>query len=294
MTNIQSIKTVAGLLLAVFTSATLAQEEFQQVQQVIEIQASPDALSDGGAFFLPEIGENATVEVLSGDDDGVMIMSSSSSIGGDLPAVMGRNMFGKNAQASELMGLLQNKSIREEIDLVDAQYQKMKDFQKAKSKDIQKVIKDVLGGGKVDAKAIEQLVKKSQGEASKQLEDMLLPHQISRLRQVSRQVQMQQRGTAEMLTSRAFAKELGLNDEEKKDLRDKAKEIEKRVKAQIAKLKADARKELIDTLPADKQAKLKEMIGENFNYEKPDMRSRLEEFRKKMEDRRTERKIKES
>lgn len=293
------------LMLATFSSFGWSQE-VGEVQQVVEIQTTGDALGEGGAFFVPELlGNEATIDVVAddGDGDGVVVMSSSTSFGdvgdvtfGEIP-FGDSGFFGKRsaeAKASELMSLLQNKSVREEIELIDSQYQKMRDFQDSRTKEMRKAMKGLFSGGKIDPNGIKAMIEKSQAESSKQLEEMLLPHQVARLRQVSRQVRMQSRGTAQTLTSSAFAKELGLTDEQKSDFREKAAEIEKRVKAEIAKLKSDARKELVGTLPSDKQEKLKELIGEEFEYQKPDMKSRLNEIRKQMEDRITEKRIKES
>ncbi len=282
MKTLHSATSALGILAILLATSAFSQDEFGEVQQVIEIQGD---VPEGGTFFIPEIGNADTVDVIS-NGDGVMVMSASTSFGDAPPFLSGDGIsFGNSDRTdSGLMSLLQDKSIREEIDLVDAQYEKMRKFNESKSKNAKKLFQNLFKDGKIDATAIKEMMEKSQKEASKQLEEMLLPHQVARLRQVSRQVQMQSRGTAETLTSSKFAEELGLSEEEKSELRKKAEEIGKRVKAEIAKLKLDARRELIGTLPSEKQEKLKEMIGDDFAYERPDMKSRLREIRKKAEE----------
>ena len=109
---------------------------------------------------------------------------------------------------------------------------------------------------------------------------MLLPHQIKRLKQVALHNRMNEMGTADALTSGSLADALELTDEQKKLLKEKSKEIEERVKAEVAKIRADAKDELYKVLDAKQQAKLRELVGDHFEKESP-KRSRIHELMKK-------------
>lgn len=263
---------LTALMLA-WMALTACAQDLELDGAAIELQVIGEA--PDGAFFVPDVADS--FHAVEGDN--VMVMSSSIDVDG-------------GQAESGLMHLLDNKSIREEIELIDSQYEKMRKFQKAKAVEMRQAVKGIMNGGKIDINAIKEMAARQQESARKELEEMLLPHQVSRLRQLSHQVRLQNRGAGDVLTSGVLARELGLTDEEKSDLATKAAEIEARVKAEIAQLKSDARRELIGTLPDDKQKKLKELIGEDFKYEKPDMRARFREMRKQMEERAA--KVKES
>jgi len=90
------------------------------------------------------------------------------------------------------LSLLDNKDVREELELVGDQLDKFRDAQNEMRELITEKAKS-LAGGKLDpsqmgeiAKEIAELKKGSQTK----LESLLLPHQLERLKQVALQIQM--------------------------------------------------------------------------------------------------------
>ena len=201
---------------------------------------------------------------------------------------------------SGMMNLLQNKSIREEIELVDDQYKKMQDFYKSRQasimKEVQALIKPAAGGGKksnesvqLRGKKIKEMIDKQQKEAEDKLKDLLLPHQLKRLEQVSHQVRMKNSGTLNSLTRGKLKEELDLSDDDVKNLKDKSKSIQKKLEEDIAKLRAKAKKDLLKELSPKQQRKLEEILGDKFEYKPTDWQSRIKEIQERVK-KRTEKK----
>jgi Spy/CpxP family protein refolding chaperone len=105
-------------------------------------------------------------------------------------------------------------------------------------------------------------------ETDKQLEKVLLPHQLDRLKQIDLQTKLQQRG-AQALTSGDVAKALNLTDEQRDKLEKRAAEVQQELQTQIKKLQADARQKMLDVLTDDQQAQLKKMMGQQFDMPDP-------------------------
>ena len=107
----------------------------------------------------------------------------------------------------------------------------------------------------------EQINKETRAE----LAQILLPHQSKRLDQLSAQLRMQGGGMA--LLSGDVARDLGVTDEQREQLRTKVEEIEREARKQEAEIRRQAREKVIRLLTPDQQKKLKDLIGEPFTFE---------------------------
>ncbi len=198
-------------------------------------------------------------------------------------------VFGSTTAGGDMMKLLQNKSIRDEIELVDGQYEKMQNVNKTVQEEMMKQIKGLMepaGGGKdrtestrLRAQNLADLMKKlkKQKEAAEsQLKELLLPHQIKRLQELAYQVSLKNGGgTVDALTRGKLKEELELNDKDVEKLKMKSRELNLRLEKEIAALREKARKDLLDELSGKQKAKLKELVGDDFELKEPNRRSRL-------------------
>lgn len=229
---------------------------------------------DGEVFFL-ESASSGSGEVISSTTASISFAPSV-----DLMPI---GSGAKNGDF-ELMHLLRNQSIRDEIELVESQYEKMRKRNEqiqAELKELsQSLMKAKDGAFKFDSEALKKIVERQaefQKNAKADLEEMLLPHQIKRLRQVALQDQMNRFGTAEALSTGVLAEALELTDEQKESLKEKSKEIEERVRKEIAKIRAEAKQELYKVLDAKQQDKLSELVGDHFEKVNP-RRAKLQEL----------------
>jgi Spy/CpxP family protein refolding chaperone len=107
----------------------------------------------------------------------------------------------------------------------------------------------------------EQINKETRAEQEK----ILLPHQLKRLDQLSAQLRMQNLGFA--LMGGDVARDLGVTDQQREELRTKIEEIDRETRKQEAELRRQAREKVIKLLTPDQQTKLKDMTGEWFTFE---------------------------
>ena len=105
-------------------------------------------------------------------------------------------------------------------------------------------------------------------DTEKQLEKVLLPHQLERLKQIDLQNRIQQRG-ASALTSGDIAKALNLTDEQRDKLEKRAAEVQQELQTQIRQLQADARKKMLDVLTPDQRTQLDKLLGQQFDLPEP-------------------------
>jgi hypothetical protein len=268
-TTLKSIVAVGVCLGGFHSSAVVAQEGEPAVSEdVMEIQMAVDDESGAGPIVIsssrmafsddPEGGESS-FQIFTGND-----------IGGD---------WMPNGGAIDPLTLLDNESVREELELVGDQLDKYKDAQTQLREEIGEKAKSLAGGrlspaemGEV-AKEIAELQK---GRQTK-LESMLLPHQLERLKQVAVQIQMKKRGAANTLLSDQMTEELGIDEAQKKRIEERQKELKKELADRMAELKEEIRDKLLAELTSEQKAKLEELSGDDFDYKPTDFRKQIQE-----------------
>lgn len=171
-------------------------------------------------------------------------------------------------------GLLQDESVRKELDLVDEQITKLTDLATRLREDIQAQLQGVDFGSFRDLSEEERNARMAEiraktekvtADAQKEIDAVLLPHQRERLKQLAVQSQMRF-GADRALTNGTLAEELGITEEQKEKLAAKQQEIQAGLQEKIAKLQEEARDELFSVLTSEQQAKLKAMIGKSFTF----------------------------
>lgn len=114
-------------------------------------------------------------------------------------------------------------------------------------------------------KKSQERLKELREELAKEIDNILLPHQRRRLEEISLRMKMKQRGTSGSLVDTELAKTLGIDDAQKDRIRRRAAEVQKELEEKIAKLREEAREEILDELSPDQQRKLKDMLGSEFD-----------------------------
>jgi hypothetical protein len=191
------------------------------------------------------------------------------------PEELGESSAGKAtmwraSQRSSLMDLLRDPRVRQELDMLDDQFEELQ----AKSQEIQRRtngrVLTLLGEARNDSlspQKVRENIQALRQEAEQEIEKAILPFQFRRLRQVALHVQMSRRGVADVLTNDPLASELGLTEEQKESLRETAEEVEKELAEEMAKLRAKAKAKLFAKLDKKQQEKLSEILGDEFNGE---------------------------
>ncbi len=190
------------------------------------------------------------------------------------PMILGGNpMFGVDPNnRSALFNLLTNESVRRELQLKDDQFAGVQKVMQESQKRISETVRANMAAGKGNFGAgISELVVESRKASEAAIEEILLPEQLSRVRQLAYQVEIAQLGLGEALTSGRLGKEIDVHEDQKQHLTDKAAAIETEARLAIAKIRAAARAKLFAELAPDQRKKAEELLGPHFDYEEPNL-----------------------
>ncbi|MCA9192983.1 MAG: hypothetical protein KDB03_14505 [Planctomycetales bacterium] len=189
---------------------------------------------------------------------GIFLGSSPSFLGGVDP----------NSQ-SQLFQLLNNKSIRQELQLTEEQQQGVKTIVEESSKRISEAIRSSMadgGAGKISLN-MKPLLEEHRAQAEAAIEEILLPDQLKRVRQLAFQIEIAQVGLGESLVNGRLGTEIGIYDDQKQFLTDRAAAIEAEVREQIAVIQTAARAKMFAELSPEQRKAAEELLGAYFSYE---------------------------
>lgn len=255
---------IAGLccasLLATETIAQETGEDILEVQMAVDDEsgAGPIVISSSRMAFAGESeGGESTFEVFTGGD----------MMGGFMP----------NANVDPL-SLLNNKDVREELELVGDQLEKYQQAQKELKEKIKEKTQ-ALTSGEIDPASMGMIAREigeMQKAGQQQMQSMLLPHQLERLKQVALQMQMKRRGAANTLLSDQIAEELGIDAAQKKRIEARQKELKKELADRMEKLKLEIREKLLAELTSEQKVKLDKLSGDKFDYKPTSIKDRIQ------------------
>lgn len=224
-----------------------------------------------------QVESSSAAIVVSSDESGsgpaVMAMSFSNENGdvtfssGEVAMVPGMALPGFSPFGSDPIGMLGNSEVMDEIELVPDQRAELERLNKEFGERISEQIKGMKDGSLSGEKArdIGEVFRKLNEEKQAAVRNVLLPHQMERLQQISLQGRMKAGGASGLLADKKLAEELGITEEQQKKLREKAEELSRQLREKIEALREQTREELLGELTAEQREKLKKMLGEKFS-----------------------------
>ncbi len=163
--------------------------------------------------------------------------------------------------------LLQREEVREEIMLVDDQLEQLEelnnDFRNAMRSEFEKMREE----GSRDWTKIREFATQKQAEMKEEVDSILLPHQVSRLKQLSVQSRISRSGAQGALESDEVKDALGLTDEQLEEIRTVAEETQAELQEKIAELQKEARKKILAVLTPEQQKTWEELTGDEFKFQ---------------------------
>ena len=234
-------------------------------QEQIEVQAAPQS-SFGVIRMQSSDGETGDIQVFS--------TNAAWASGDSMITMASPMMFGDE------FSMIGNPQFQDELNLVPEQREQIKQFNQEFSKKMTDFFKSDEGRLNLqDPEKIKDFMKEIQEAKEAKVKDILMPHQIERLKQVSLQSEMRARGDSNALTAGKLAEALGIDEEQKKRIQERSKELKEQLEKDIAKLREEAREDLLDELTSDQRKKLNEMLGDKFEYKTPNVRDRVQRLR---------------
>ena len=177
-----------------------------------------------------------------------------------------------NVSQAPLINLINHPSIEKELMLSDEQQSKIKQIRVEGRKAIQEAAKEIsLNQLNADgSRATTENLGKIAENQDHLLREVLLPHQIKRLQEISFQALVLDYGIIQVLKSTITGKEFGIDDEQLQSLKKEGERIEKKLAEDIERLKVRANEELLGHLTSDQKAKFNDFHGEPFRATKAD------------------------
>ena len=178
---------------------------------------------------------------------------------------------GRAGGADNPQRLLRSEAVQKELEMTDEQIELIKELGEGRGRG-QGVDREALRAemeGLSDeerAAKIKEMRDSRSKEQKEKLNEILLPHQMDRLSQLS--VQASAQNGARSLLGGPLAEKLNITDEQKEQLRETAEELQKKFDEEVAKLRAEMQAKLVETLTSEQQAELKEITGEKFTFER--------------------------
>ena len=165
-------------------------------------------------------------------------------------------------QAS-LMGLIGNPRVREDLEIVDEQYEQFLERSAAAQQQVAEQLREMDFS---DREGLVRRIRDIQDQTRRELETVLLPHQMERLQQIRAQSILRRRSFVEAITSEPMRSELDISSRQAEALQEEAQKIEADTAKQIAELREKARQRLIKTLDRSQQQKIDELFGDSFDF----------------------------
>ena len=182
---------------------------------------------------------------------------------------------------SALFNLLGNESIRNELELSEAQYGGVQKIMKASQDRMTKMIRTRMMARKegqsvqLGGADFQDLMDENRVQAEDAIEEILLPEQMTRIRQLAYQVEISREGIGDSLVSGRLGKEIGVYEDQKEELAARAAKIEQEAKMAILAIKSQARAKLFKELTPEQRKKAEELLGDYFEYEEPTLGQQL-------------------
>jgi len=164
-------------------------------------------------------------------------------------------------------------SVKDDLELVDDQLQKITqirtDMQKEMS-EMYKKTRDVPREERMERYG--ELSKELAEKVENQIKEVLLPEQVARLSQISLQMRLRSYySLGQALSGDKLAKSLGISDKQKKELLEVQQEVQKEMREKLsefqAKLREEAQEKILKVLSKKQRDKLETMKGEEFEYQ---------------------------
>jgi Spy/CpxP family protein refolding chaperone len=169
----------------------------------------------------------------------------------------GRGGFGGGGGGE--MFLLNDENVQKDLEILDSQKEKITALREKITEEMRSMFQG--GGGGQDAR--EKIREKMEG-FQKEMNDILLPHQRERLKQIGVQSRLRFGNT-----SNAIGDALELSEDDKKKLADKDKELTAEMNKEMTKIREKYRDKLLEVLSPEQRAKWKQLVGNPVEFAAP-------------------------
>jgi hypothetical protein len=174
----------------------------------------------------------------------------------------------------ELYLLRGNQQIIEDLELVGFQYKELMQVQEDMRTGMRDLVQKINA---VKGEERERLINEFYGQFRKRVDEILLPHQAKRLRQIAIQSTVVREGKINengLLNHPAVIAEVGISPEQLKKMNEVAKQEAEKIQKELEKMREEARTNVLEILSDQQRKKLEEVIGVRFDFQSEYERSK--------------------
>lgn len=168
--------------------------------------------------------------------------------------------------------LLQSQEVQQEIELVDEQQAELRQIGEEVRDQMRSLFAGMRDLDPEERRERFESLREDMADITSQVEtriqDVLLPHQYERLKEINLQQQIRQQGMAGALSG-GLAEELGISEEQREKLTTRAQELQAEMQEKIVQLRQEAENELLQILTPDQRSKLESLRGKGFQMPEP-------------------------
>lgn len=188
-----------------------------------------------------------------------------------------RNQRDNQRLTNNILTLLADENVRRELELVDDQISELDEIQDSANQATRDVFSEMQDLPREDRREafgnIREKIAERLTEFEEEIEDVLLPHQMTRLRQLKYRTPNNRRGGQNnsfgALGNEELLDELGLSDDQKEELEEAMEEAREELAEKQKKWAQDAEEEVLKVLTKKQRDKYRELVGEPFEFEDP-------------------------
>lgn len=197
----------------------------------------------------------------------MLVFSSSSFAQGGRPPFGGG---GPGGEMGAVFFLIQDENVRKDLELVEDQVTKLREIGRKSFEGMREMFSGFRDLSEEEREKkmteIREKMQKRTEEIQKEMNEVLLPHQRERLKQITLQSRLRRGNTSDALASETITKELGITDEQKEKLKAAQEEAEKELREKTEKLRQELKDKVLKVLTAEQRAKFEKMIGEKIEF----------------------------
>lgn len=173
------------------------------------------------------------------------------------------------------LDLLRRQDVRKELELLDDQLQQLEKLGERMRERRREAFSSILASGQEGTRErfdrAREAVEELNAETQRELNQILLPHQARRLRQLELQMRVRRGGL--LAIGRDAVRELNVSEEQQAKLREKADQLDQELRKKIAELHRRAEEELLTLLTPAQQLKYRALLGPPFEFQEAERRS---------------------
>lgn len=198
------------------------------------------------------------------------------------PGRGGRGGFGQTTG----LQLLGQSGVQKELELVEDQVETLKELQEEQREAMRETfmgMRERFQNADEEERRnawteIQEEMKSSNEKFEKMANEVLLPHQVDRLKQLLVQSQSRRSGGPSSGTlPSSLIEELGITEEQIEAMKEKAESVREKMNEKIMKIRKQAEEEILSVLDADQRARYKELVGEAYDFNQNSTRGRFGE-----------------